>query len=168
MGYNASDNGTYNLSGTGRLSGEPEHIGYSGTGTFNQSAGTNSAAFELGSNAGAVGTYNLSETGTVTAGYYEKIGVLGTGVFNQSGGTNNFSNWGWALYLGYNAGGNGTYNLTGGQLTTPNCPDYIGYSGIGAVVQSGGTNMPKASISATVPAQRDLQAQRQRAVVRGP
>jgi hypothetical protein len=87
LGYNAGDNGTYNLSGTGYLSGEPEHIGYSGTGTFNQSAGTNSAAFELGSNVGASGTYNLSGTGTVTAGYYEKIGVSGTGVSTTPGAT---------------------------------------------------------------------------------
>ena len=42
LGYTASSNGTYGLSGTGQLSAAHEYIGYSGTGIFSQSGGTNS------------------------------------------------------------------------------------------------------------------------------
>ena len=42
LGYNAADQGFYNLSGTGTLiSGLAEAIGYQGTGTFTQSGGAN-------------------------------------------------------------------------------------------------------------------------------
>ena len=41
------------------------------------------------------------------------IGYSATGSFTQSGGTNSLSN---NLFLGYNAGSNGTYSLSGGSL----------------------------------------------------
>ena len=42
LGYNAGSSGTYNLSGGGLLSAaQNEYVGYSGTGTFTQSGGTN-------------------------------------------------------------------------------------------------------------------------------
>ena len=42
FGMNAGGSGTYNLSGSGQLSAYDEYVGYSGTGTFTQSGGTNS------------------------------------------------------------------------------------------------------------------------------
>ena len=44
LGYDSGSSGTYDLSGTGQLSADYEYIGYSGTGTFTQSGGTNTLA----------------------------------------------------------------------------------------------------------------------------
>ncbi len=79
IGYYSGTVGTYNLSGSGILSACIESIGSSGTGTFNQSGGTNTAtnAFLLGT----AGTYNL------TGGALIVPGIQGTGVFNLGGGT---------------------------------------------------------------------------------
>ena len=41
LGYNSGSIGMYNLSGTGILSAGQEYIGYSGTGMFSQTGGTN-------------------------------------------------------------------------------------------------------------------------------
>ena len=116
-------------------------MGNSGTGTFSQSAGTNSGSygFYLGNNAGAQGTYNLSGTSTLLSSNYEYVGNSGTGTLNQSGGTNSLSN----LYL-LNPGSSGTYNQSAGKLSASN--NYIGNSGTGLFAQSGGTN----SISGTL------------------
>ena len=54
------------------------------------------------------------------------IGYRGTGKFSQSGGTNSISG---ILYLGYDSGSIGTYNLSGGSLSAYNI--YIGKNGIG-------------------------------------
>ncbi len=93
LGKWGSLGGTYNLSGTGRLSAKSEYVGYrtfghGGTGTFNQTGGTNTASFKLniGHGFGSNGTYNLSGTGNVSAPYLS-IGVYGTGTFTQTGGT---------------------------------------------------------------------------------
>ena len=68
LGYRTTGTGSYNLSGTGSLSSYWQYIGYSGTGTFSQSGGTNSATYlQLGVNAGAAGTYNLSGGGQLAA-----------------------------------------------------------------------------------------------------
>lgn len=139
VGYNTGSNGTYNLSNTGSLSGNYssgfyEYVGYSGSGAFNQSGGTNTATFLfVGSNNGSNGAYNLN-AGSLGAreGY---VGYAGTGTFTQSGGTNAMSD----LYLGSMSGGNGTYNLNAGNLTV-GFNEYVGGSGMGAFNQSGGTN----------------------------
>ena len=55
----------------------------------------------------------------------------------QSGGTNSVAGY---LYLGYNAGSSGTYNLSGSGLLSAGYSEYIGYSGSGSFTQSGGTN----------------------------
>ena len=62
LGNNATDAGTYNLSGTGLLSAPTQYVGNSGAGTFNQAGGTNTASNNLyiGYNSTAAGTYNLS------------------------------------------------------------------------------------------------------------
>ena len=121
LGYNPGDSGSYGLSGTGKLSGQLEYVGYFGTGNLTQSGGTNTAASLYLGNAGATasGTYTLSGSGLLsisnTGGdYSEYVGYSGTGSFTQSGGTNSTSN----LYLGYNSGSSGTYNLNHGALAT--------------------------------------------------
>ena len=63
LGYNAVGSGIYNLGGAGLLIDQfPEYVGYSGTGNFTQSGGTNAAypGILLASNSGSNGTYNLN------------------------------------------------------------------------------------------------------------
>jgi len=63
----------------------------------------------------------------------EYVGYDGKGIVTQSTGTNNAA----TLYLGYNTGGNGTYTLTGGTLSSSS-KQYIGYSGTGKMsIQNG-------------------------------
>ena len=94
LGYNSGGTGTYALTGNGRLSSYyPEYVGYSGTGTFTQTGGTNSTYYGdlyLGYNTGSSGLYALSGTGQLSA-QYEAVGQSGTGIFTQTGGTNSIA-----------------------------------------------------------------------------
>ena len=138
LGANAGSTGVYNLGSSGQLSAPFEYVGYSGTGTFTQSGGTNNIGYgslNLGNNAGSSGTYNLSGSGQLSASDSEYVGLSGTGTFTQSGGINSAS----GLYLGFNAGSSGAYSLGGsGQLSVSS--EYVGYSGTGTFTQSGGTH----------------------------
>ncbi len=88
-------------------------VGSPGTGSFTQSAGTNSlSSLYIGNNASSSGTYNLTGGG-LNLGNYEIIGESGTGRFMQSGGTNSVFG---AVLLGNNSGGSGMYNLSGSGL----------------------------------------------------
>ena len=143
LGYNAGSSGTYNLSGNGLLTvSNNAFVGYSGTGSFTQSGGTNNVSITgysglyLGYYAGSSGTYNLSGSGLLSA-QGENVGLLGTGSFTQSGGTNNIGND--SLSIGTNTGGNGTYNLSGNGLLSAQ-GENVGNSGTGSFTQSGGTN----------------------------
>ncbi|MGD0515897.1 MAG: autotransporter-associated beta strand repeat-containing protein [Thermoguttaceae bacterium] len=155
LGYNPGASGTYNLSGTGNLSTQNiyvgysgtgtfmqtggsnstynKYVGYSGTGTYTQTGGTNSGYLYLGYNSGASGIYNLSGSGQLSA-YSAYVGYSGVGTFTQTGGT--ISGY---LYLGYNPGASGTYNLSSpGKMSAYS--EYIGYSGTGTFTQDGGSN----------------------------
>jgi autotransporter-associated beta strand protein len=143
LGYNAGSSGTYILGTAGGLYFDNLYVGYSGAGTLTQSSGnvTNNYTggwLAVGMNSGSTGTYNLGGSGILRPiDIGEVVGNSGTGVFNQSGGTNSFHYD--YLFLGYSAGGSGTYNLGGtGYLTTGY--QYVGYSGSGTFAQSGGTN----------------------------
>ena len=90
---------SHSLSGGGQLSAGSECIGYSGTGSFTQSAGTNSVSTVLYVGwYGGPAMYNLSGSGQLSAAS-EYIGypITGPGTFTQSGGTNCVSN---GLHLG--------------------------------------------------------------------
>ena len=132
-------NGTYNLYSTGSLTSSYQYIGYSNIGTFNQSSGTNTVAnLYLGNSSEGNGTYNLSSTGQLNNSYFDYVGYSGTGTFNHSTGTHTVSSTS-KLYLGYNSGAIGYYNLNGsGTLNAPY--EYVGYSGNGTFTQSAGTN----------------------------
>ena len=116
LGENIGSNGTYLLSGSGALdvSGGNEMVGTAGTGTLNQSGGSNtiSGGLDIGNQAGALGTYMHSGSATlfVTGTAGETIGDNGTGTFIQTGGTNNASN---LFYVGFETGSSGTYTLSG-------------------------------------------------------
>ena len=141
-GYSGGS-GEYVLSGSGMLSAAYEYFGYNSnyTGAFYQSGGTNTVAFYLclGNNFGDNGAYNLSggslTVSSVALNGAEYIGYDGNGVFTQSGGTHTVPV---PLYLGYNADGNGTYNLNSGSLSAAS--EYVGYSGSGTFTQTGGTH----------------------------
>ena len=102
----------------GTLIANNENIGSSGSGTFRQSAGSNTVNYlYLGNLVSDTGIYNL--VGGTLAGANEYIGASGSGSFAQSGGTNSVST---ALYVGSNAGASGSYNLsrrTPHHVTTP-------------------------------------------------
>ncbi len=87
-----------------------------GNGTVNQTAGTVSVNkgknLSLASNATEIASYNLSGTGAISVGQ-ALIGNLGSADFVQTGGTFSSS----SFYLGYGAGSNGTYKLSGGTLS---------------------------------------------------
>ncbi len=113
LGYNASGNGSYDLSGSGNLSAGYEYIGYAGTGAVTQSGGAHTVAnyLHLGYADTGSGRYDLS--GGSLSARYEYIGVNGTGIFNQTGGAHTLTN---NLSLGAYATGNGAYTLSGGTL----------------------------------------------------
>ncbi|MBI5193686.1 MAG: hypothetical protein HZA08_09635 [Nitrospirae bacterium] len=111
----------------------PGHYGY--TNMYPSSyylSGSSSATYDreiIGSNWG----YNI----TTGPGINQTLGPLyysNTGTFYQYGGTNNVKN----LFLGYDSGSNGTYNLNSGNLTAES--EDIGLSGTGTFTQTGGTN----------------------------
>ena len=129
--------GNVQLVAGGALSTGNQFVGYSGTGGFNQSGGTNSigSSLYLGYNSAASGSYGL--TGGLVSSEFQYIGYAGTGNFAQSGGVN-FS-WN-GIYLGYNTGASGSYTLTGsGSLSTEGAR-YVGYSGTAVFAQTGGNN----------------------------
>ena len=124
----------------GSLSTANEYVGNGGTGSFAHSAGSNSLSgnLYLGYNSADSGSYTLSGTGALSAGN-AYVGYSGTGTFNQSAGTSSLTGYNQGeLYLGYNTGASGAYNLSGGQLSASY--QYIGNSGTGSFTQSGGTS----------------------------
>jgi fibronectin-binding autotransporter adhesin len=90
------------------------------------------------------GAYALSGNGRLSWSTSLLVGNSAAGTFTQSGGTNSGNPSG-SLYMGYNAGATGTYNLASGLLTAQY--EYVGYSGSGSLNQSGGTNTLTGSIN---------------------
>ncbi|MGA2060897.1 MAG: autotransporter-associated beta strand repeat-containing protein [Thermoguttaceae bacterium] len=125
-----------------------EYIGYSGTGIFNQTGGTNAFSYEspvqdlyLGYRAGSSGTYDLSGAGQLyKAG--EFIGYSGTGTFTQTGGLNSFS----SICLGNDSGSSGTYELETGSVNAAD-DEVIGLSGNGTFNQISGIHTIGGDIS---------------------
>ena len=123
----------------GSLAAGSEYVGFSGTGAFTQTGGTNAVTSDLylGYQSTGSGSYALSGTGSLAADY-EYVGFFGTGAFTQSGGTNTVAN---DLTLGgdwWGSTGTGSYALSAGDLAANS--EYVGRLGTGAFTQSGGTN----------------------------
>ena len=93
----------------------PEYVGSVRHGDFTQSGGTNhSCQLSLSRQqrlTAAARTASAAAASCRLAPQY--VGSSGTGTFTQCGGTNTVTG---TLYLGDNAGGSGTYNLSGGVL----------------------------------------------------
>jgi hypothetical protein len=123
-GTSTTSAGTYNLSAGSLSLPNALIVGWlSGTGTFNQSGGTNTVtgvdatpALILGYQSPTVGNYNLSGGALLASGGLEYIGENGgaTGTFTQTGGTNTISG-GYDLAIAA-FGGNGSYTLSGGTV----------------------------------------------------
>jgi hypothetical protein len=117
---NATGSGTMTLlQSQDSLASTTEYVGYDGTGTFTQTAGTNTVGdLYMGYLSTGNGTYNLSGTGSLVANN-EVISRLGNGTFNQTGGTNTAD----YLAVAYCRDGadcssnSGTYNMDAGNLS---------------------------------------------------
>jgi dockerin type I repeat protein len=144
LGNNSGSSGQYTLSGTGSLSvtgtasGDGEYIGDGGTGTFDQTGGTNTVSGELYVGYGGSGTYILSG-GSLPAGG-EEFGGEGGGTFNQTGGTNSTG----SLLMGVL--GTGAYSLSGTGSFSASGDEYIGTDGNGTFNQTGGTNTTSSAL----------------------
>ena len=145
VGYNSGSNGSYCLSG-GSLSVPYAYVGYSGTGTFTQSGGTNtiSNALCLGYKPGSSGTYNLSGGMLILSELTEGPGAA---VFNFSGGTlragASFSTSG-SIMLGTSAG-SATIDTAGYNVTLSGSlagPGDLTKAGSGALILSGNNTYP--------------------------
>jgi len=114
--------------------------GVSGYGLGSGSMNTNGGRFIVGGpTAGSTGTVNLNTTGTLTVTSEMNVTTNGgTGVVNLENGTivaNNF------LRVGYQAGSNGTLNMTGGTIRKQGSNNLIigAGGGTGTAHVSGGT-----------------------------
>ena len=126
----------------GRLSSPTQYVGYSNTGSFVQSGGTNVVSGTLYIGFGLSGSYLLSG-GLLFAPStypYEEVGNQVSASFTQSGGTNSTPE----VYLGNNLTGSGTYNLNGGLLT-------LGTSGVTKGVGSAAFNFGGGTLGASSP-----------------
>ncbi|HEY1683271.1 MAG TPA: hypothetical protein VGG19_00790 [Tepidisphaeraceae bacterium] len=111
-----------------------------GDNTYNQSGGSTDSATTLNIGGGtyAANTYNISGTNTtlsMTSSGKINVGVTGGGTFTQSTGTSVSAG---NVILGVNSGSSGTYNISGGSLSSNPGPLEVGASGSGTVNQSGG------------------------------
>lgn len=144
VGSGSGSVGTYNLNG-GALTASQEQIGIGNAGanpaSFVQTGGTNTASDELDVGYGSTGTYTLSGSGTLLANgiSHINIGYSGgaVGTFNESGGAVSTT----ALNVGFNGSAGNTYNLNGGTLAVNDENIGVGVSGnTGLIAQTGGTN----------------------------
>jgi hypothetical protein len=164
LAQNSGDSGNINMTG-GTLTTTSESISTSGAGTFTQSGDTNIAAtLGLATGTGGNGTYTLSGgalsvtnaiaapvgtstlnidggTFTLTA---NSMAVSNLNIGNSSGSNATYTQTG-GTYKGIStfsvgnlSGSSGTYSVSGGFLSAPT--EYIGNSGKGTLIQSGGTN----------------------------
>ena len=131
-------------------------LGFVGPGVYNQSSGivnivptTDASASQgmwIGEDTDTTGTYILSG-GTLNAcmaGSDCYVGAMGSGTVTQSG--NSVANFqanatdSSALYIGFEQGGVGHYNLAGTATLHAYDQEEIGYAGSGTFTQTGGTH----------------------------
>ncbi len=113
--------------------GDTAFIFNSGIATVSQPNAACDTLF-LGTNAGS-GSLQMNG-GSLSVGSTEYIGLSGTGSFTQSGTSGALTGY---MYVGYNAGDIGTYNL-GGNAQLSAATELIGVNGTGSFTQSGGTH----------------------------
>ncbi|MCK4626189.1 MAG: hypothetical protein KAV00_12805, partial [Phycisphaerae bacterium] len=117
----------------GSLEADEEKIGYTGTGLFTQTGGTNTTEYLiLGYEAGSSGTYIMQGDGQLVTRSI-KVGCGGTGHFIQESGTVTSRGLG---IKGEEESGDGLYEMRGGLLDIDSAS--IGEFGSGTIRQSGG------------------------------
>lgn len=143
VGISPGATGAYTLAGSaGTITTPLMFVGAEGgAGLFVQTAGSVAVngLLTVGNFPGSTGTYSLAG-GTLTStsvatSIPEVIGYSGTGRMNQTGGTNQVTG---DVRIAANAGGTGTYNLSGG-LFNINGNIGIGHAAAGTLNQTGGT-----------------------------
>jgi hypothetical protein len=164
IGEDATGDGTYNMNGgtltLSEISGSYDYgiatIGKSGTGVFEQSAGTvtiSGSGYDsshirdsliIGDLDGGDGTYNLDGGILALSGDYSKAyigkGDGSVGELNIDGGTvQAYASTAGELILGSESGSDGTINLQSGELRFYGTTFIIGDAGTGVVTQTGGT-----------------------------
>ena len=136
--------GTYVISGAeSNLAYRVMELGDGGHGYFRQvggyvgrdSDGNWGGNIYLGSKPGSVGIYEIEDGELAT--YRLDIGTLGKGIVKQTGGTVTLLSA--MMSLGCTSGGEGIYEMSGGQLSLPIDDMNVGYDGKGLFQQSGGT-----------------------------
>jgi autotransporter-associated beta strand protein len=125
--------------GTEPISCDDAYIQNNGTATITQYNAYCRSLYLGDSGIGKSGTIQMNG-GSLYVSVHSYVGYSGTGTFTQTGGThaggtNSLS----ALYLGYNSGSSGAYNLSNTGLLSA-VYEYIGFSGAGTFTQTGGTN----------------------------
>ena len=113
------------------------YLGNLGTAYLRQTGGsvTFLNTMSLAATASATGTYELVGGSLAVLNSALYCGNSGRGSFVHSGGTNTTK----YLYLGFSAGGTGTYELSGdASRLTVTVATYVAYSGSGRFVQNGG------------------------------
>ena len=132
LGYNPGSCGAYALL-SGALTSTGLHVGHTGSGSFKQSGGTNTASVGIYVGQKDGGTYELSGGDLETDDVH--VGDSGTGTFTQTGGIHTTR----TLHLGTSTHASGTYNLSGGSLSVSEVEE-IGKHGWGLFKQTGGTH----------------------------
>jgi len=95
----------------------------------------------LGTASGESGYVSMS-SGSLTSTESILVGNRGTAVFTQNNGTVTTGGFNYALSLGNFDGGNGTYNLNGGTLSTAGGMLQVGRYGTGTFHHTAGNNYP--------------------------
>lgn len=142
---------------TNQASAATVYLGFTGNGNLEINGGTLAITFgQVGYTAGGFVTQSV---GTVTVGDTLNVGMFGTGRYvlvngslsvgslrmgSASGATGVFEQSGGSIgslgaTIGHASGGTGTYLMSGGDNAWSNAW-YVGNSGRGTMVQSGGTN----------------------------
>ncbi len=96
--------------------------------------GETAYTLRLGQGTGETGNLEVLD-GTVRVEHLYN-GYQGTGSVSQSGGTTTVAS---SMYLGWNSDGNGSYDLSGGNLYTYDA-ESVGVNGVGVFDHSGGQN----------------------------
>jgi T5SS/PEP-CTERM-associated repeat protein len=146
LGTTSLDSGHVNMSAGGLSVGEDEFIGYRGVGTFMQTGGTNSmdGSLYLGRYSSGNGAYTLSGALSVEliVDTFSYVGHYGMGAFVQTGGSHSVGS---TLTLGKEFSGSGTYDFSGGRISTGAL--VVGEGGTGVFNQSGGATAVSAGLT---------------------
>jgi hypothetical protein len=115
-------------------------------GSINLSGGSHFVAGKLSLtvNAASSSSFSMSSGASLAVGIDADVGSNGPAVFNQTGGTTTV---GGSLFAGHFTSGQGTINLSGGNLSVTGAgtagSEFIGLDGIAIVNHSGGTNLTR-------------------------